>query len=556
MNNVVIPTAQVQISNDKVLLQYTTESEPLEFDFNSHKFKSSKETVESDLCTNFIGVLGTIQLLKGSYLIAIKESKVMGEIKKTQIQMIKTVNILPIGSQEKLTKEQQDIEDNHLDSVKKLLEENYFYFSLENNISQSFQSKLNSKEVDDQFIWNFNLYDQKYSNHFLQIIQGFVDIKDCSIDKFDFKFALISRRSRYRAGTRFNKRGINKNGQVANFVETEQIIETSNDFSSYLIIRGSIPLIWKQKPSLKYEPKVDLNSISSEKSKNSFTKHFEKLVNTYGGPIVCIDLTKEKGFEGKLKKEFNNQCNESTDDQIEFISFDLHKICGHSKYENLKYLDAKIEGYFDKIKFFTIGTSNNNSHQSGVFRINCKDSLDRTNLIETFISKTLILKQIAHVGGPSKLYDFETDFRYSWSDNGDAISEFYAGTGALRSYISKTGKSSFTGLVSDGYKSTLRYYLNNLSDGSKQDSIDILLGNISYEYIKDNSIYDEKMNAGFIGGFLLFIFSYFKPKSVSTTLHYFIAMFWLFTFIIFWMFCCIDGKRVVNRPKYQEDIDE
>ena len=140
-------------------------------------------------------------------------------------------------------------------------------------------------------------------------------------------------------------------------------------------------------------------------------------------------------------------------------------------------------------------------------------------------------------------------------DNGDAISEFYAGTGALRSYFSRTGKSSFTGLLSDGYKSTLRYYLNNLSDGSKQDSIDILLGNISIEFIKENSIYDQKLNAGFIGGILLFIFSFFKPKSISSTFHYFIAMIWLFIFIIFWMFCCIDGKKIVNKSKFVEEED-
>ena len=36
---------------------------------------------------------------------------------------------------------------------------------------------------------------------------------------------LISRRSRYFAGTRFLKRGINHQGNVANFVETEQLVE-------------------------------------------------------------------------------------------------------------------------------------------------------------------------------------------------------------------------------------------------------------------------------------------------------------------------------------------
>ena len=36
---------------------------------------------------------------------------------------------------------------------------------------------------------------------------------------------LIARRSRYFAGTRFLKRGINHQGNVANYVETEQLVE-------------------------------------------------------------------------------------------------------------------------------------------------------------------------------------------------------------------------------------------------------------------------------------------------------------------------------------------
>ncbi len=36
---------------------------------------------------------------------------------------------------------------------------------------------------------------------------------------------LIARRSRYFAGTRFLKRGVNESGYVGNYVETEQIVQ-------------------------------------------------------------------------------------------------------------------------------------------------------------------------------------------------------------------------------------------------------------------------------------------------------------------------------------------
>jgi hypothetical protein len=39
---------------------------------------------------------------------------------------------------------------------------------------------------------------------------------------------LVSRRAYSLGGTRYNHRGINKEGKVANYVETETIVETSS----------------------------------------------------------------------------------------------------------------------------------------------------------------------------------------------------------------------------------------------------------------------------------------------------------------------------------------
>jgi hypothetical protein len=38
-----------------------------------------------------------------------------------------------------------------------------------------------------------------------------------------FDYILLSRRSKYRAGTRYETRGVDSTGQVANYVETEQV---------------------------------------------------------------------------------------------------------------------------------------------------------------------------------------------------------------------------------------------------------------------------------------------------------------------------------------------
>ena len=59
---------------------------------------------------------------------------------------------------------------------------------------------------------------------------------------------LVSRRSRHRAGSRFYARGIDRANHVANFVETEQILEQANNIAGFVQARGSVPLIWNQPP--------------------------------------------------------------------------------------------------------------------------------------------------------------------------------------------------------------------------------------------------------------------------------------------------------------------
>ena len=67
-------------------------------------------------------------------------------------------------------------------------------------------------------------------------------------------------------------------------------------------------------------------------------------------------------------------------------------------------------------------------------------------------------------------------FRVVWADHGDDISRQYAGTGALKSGFTRTGKRTTMGLLDDGVKSMTRYYLNTFQDGQKQDALDLASG--------------------------------------------------------------------------------
>ena len=87
---------------------------------------------------------------------------------------------------------------------------------------------------------------------------------------------LISRRSRFRAGTRYFRRGIDREGNVANFNETEQILLVERQSTSgavqnfddnyaaklsFVQIRGSIPVFWSEINTLRYKPDLQIMDL-------------------------------------------------------------------------------------------------------------------------------------------------------------------------------------------------------------------------------------------------------------------------------------------------------
>ena len=89
------------------------------------------------------------------------------------------------------------------------------------------------RQISEAFIM---LKDHSFK-HFTQFILTYgtvICVTPSLINNKSFEHILISRRCIYRAGTRFWVRGIDSEGQVANFVETEQIIQFENTRCSYV----------------------------------------------------------------------------------------------------------------------------------------------------------------------------------------------------------------------------------------------------------------------------------------------------------------------------------
>ncbi|CAF4138785.1 unnamed protein product, partial [Rotaria magnacalcarata] len=270
-------------------------------------------------------------------------------------------------------------------------------------------------------------------------------------------------------------------GRVANYVETEQILQLNDIACSHVQIRGSVPCYWTQLPDLRYKPKVTV--LPSNNHLIAFRQHFEEQEHYYG-KIFLISLTNHHGAEGKLNAKYRELYEQSQNKKNKFEDFDFHKECAGMRYDRLTILLARIIADLDDYSYFAISkTGILQGQQNGVFRTNCIDCLDRTNVVQSLIAKRILEEQlqrnnvIQYRESIDSYKQLSSIFKNVWADNADVISLQYAGTGALKTDYTRTGQRSAMGLVKDGYNSCVRYVLNNFYDGFRQDGIDLFLGN-------------------------------------------------------------------------------
>ena len=141
--------------------------------------------------------------------------------------------------------------------IKKLLTCGTFYFSwsaTEKPIDLTLAAQKSAKKAvtDNRFFWNrmlhipFIRHGINADNWLLKVMCGSVEIRTVYVGSKQAKACVISRLSSERAGTRFQVRGVDDNGYVANFAESEQCIFLGDEVSSFVQIRGSVPLFWDQ----------------------------------------------------------------------------------------------------------------------------------------------------------------------------------------------------------------------------------------------------------------------------------------------------------------------
>ncbi|KAI9370004.1 SacI homology domain-containing protein [Aspergillus egyptiacus] len=421
-------------------------------------------------------------------------------------------------------------------ALKKLLNDGSFYYSLDFNLTDRLQDRLDKstafdiESLDKDVVWNAYMIEPLlvFRSHISPrekrvldssqiltcVIRGFcgtlaipatINILSSVRTRLPSMLTLISRLSSRRAGTRFNARGIDDDGHVANFVETETILWLPPDIVfSYVQVRGSVPIFWEQATGfLPGQQKIEVTR-SIEATQHAFDKHVESLELEYGAVHVVNLLSELRPSEAEISTRFRehirrNILNQRADFDrssdhalLRTTEFDLHAEArgplGYGAGSGIKReLLHSLNGfaYFLSEKANPPSTGNNTGHESttvilqqeGVFRTNCLDCLDRTNQVQTIISSMALESFLVQENGT---LSSDIDLRHStlWADNGDALSKIYAGTGALRSSYTRHGKMSLAGALADARKTAARLYINNFSDKARQATIDLLLGRL------------------------------------------------------------------------------
>lgn len=439
------------------------------------------------------GVVGTIRLVVGTYAIVITSRKEVGSFLGFPVYRLMSMRLLACNEALRFSTAQEKKDETFFLTLLKVVESMPgLYYSYETDITlnlhrrsklvEGWTSKPIWKQADPRFVWNKHLLEElielKVDKFIVPIVQGSFQVAELKLKDSNATVTLFSRRCTRRLGTRMWRRGANLEGDTANFIETEQLLETEEFKFSFLQARGSIPLLWEQIVDLSYKP--HLRVISHEETPKIVERHFHDLMQRYG-EIVALDLTDKHGEEGQLSAayaaEMQNQQN------VRYVPFDFHHYCGSSNFDNLKILYDQISEDFEKQRYFLIDRQGNIlEEQRGLVRVNCIDSLDRTNVTQCYLAQkslNLQLQRIEALTSSECISMFEEEygkFRILWADQGDEISLEYAGTHALKGDLVRYGKQTITGMIKDGMSALSRYYLNNFQDGIRQDALDLISG--------------------------------------------------------------------------------
>ncbi|KJA26115.1 hypothetical protein HYPSUDRAFT_36978 [Hypholoma sublateritium FD-334 SS-4] len=543
------------------------------------------------------GIVGLISLSLSEYLVIITGRILQGQLMGHDIYRATEFDILPLASVSAYIPP-HPVEAHLLSLVRSHFNGGHFLFSYTWDLTRRLQVQLPFQEddankafwevVDVRFFWNrFLQYkfidvaaansNAAYGSFILPLMYGTFEVRPTFLHGRHMNIALISRRSRFRAGTRYFRRGIDHDGNVANFNETEQIllvegpttpgsVRTSDDSYaaklSYVQIRGSVPVFWSEINTLRYKPDLQIMDLAT--TNNAMHTHLTNQGKLYGNQFL-VNLVNQKGYEKPVKEAYERHVAELDLPSVRYQYFDFHHECRKMRWDRISVLIDVMKDDIDKEGYFYInnGDAVPKCTQTGIVRTNCMDNLDRTNVVQAALAKYTLNRQLRELGilsetdGVDDFESFSKEFREMWANHADSIATAYGGSGALKSDFTRTNERTRRGAFEDGVKSVTRYLKNNFFDGPRQDGFDLVTGawiprkspSASLFLVADaRPLITRSMPA--IASFSLFMIcaGLTLPRTSDYSLFYYFLL-WFSLFAVAMTFIMIHGIDYVSWPR-------
>lgn len=490
------------------------------------------------------GLVGFVRLLEGYYLILITKRRKVAQIGYHTIYKVDDTSLIYIPNDDSDKTKSKD-EQKYLRMFQNVDLSSNFYFSYSYDVTHTLQynmapfkeskvdgdeghvcweKKVNFKESDEKyvrrtrpnvrFVWNEYLMRgvDLHPEWQIHLVHGFISQANIAVYGLPIHLTLIARRSQKYAGTRFLKRGANFDGDVANEVETEQIVHDASvssfkrgRFTSFVQMRGSVPSHWSQDVS-KMVPKPLIVINSPDPFYTAAGIHFNQLLSRYGSPIFVLNLVKNRErrlHETTLSNEFISAIqylNQFLPPQhsIRHISFDM--ACFNkmkeknvmNKLSDIAYHCIKRTGVFKSWPSLLEGinpdmteggfrTTDGRIFQTGIVRTNCVDCLDRTNTAQFALGRSALGFQLHHLGvlkDPHLQFDTDTVrmLEELYEDHGDTLALQYGGSQLVHRIKTYRKIAPLSSHSRDILQTLSRYVSNTFSDADKQNAINVFLG--------------------------------------------------------------------------------
>uniref|UniRef100_A0A915PWV9 SAC domain-containing protein n=1 Tax=Setaria digitata TaxID=48799 RepID=A0A915PWV9_9BILA len=528
-------------SKNEVMELLATVSEGISIVFTQNERQSAGVDRRKGLierASDAFGLLGAVRFLEGYYLLVVTKARIVATIGYHEIYKIEEVILIPLAI--------EGIPVNNPDELRylKLFQSvdlsTDFYFSYIYDLSRTLQenvleisywsscNNLDKKETshffpDSKFIWNSYLLEPLRKSAvsekwFIEVVHGYVGQQIIELPCSRLSLTLIGRRSVEYAGTRYLKRGANFKGQVANDVETEQIIWDTRSspnfkvgkFSSFVQRRGSVPLIWSQDPATRGVVGKPVISIDiNEPHAQTAAAHFRELRKKYGNPLIVMNLVKRREnrrHEALLHDQFLKAVKYLNmflpkAERIAYLSFDVascHKTGNVlNKLEEIAFRCVVRLGWFQSFPLLycrklrptsllndfepLLSADGKFLLQHGVFRTNCVDCLDRTNVAQFGIGKVSLGLQLYSMGlAGEPLLSPTSEVCRMYEDlmdqHGNTLALQYAGSQLVHSIKTYKKISVIQERSRDVIQTLSRYYSNTFGDYDKQNAINLFLG--------------------------------------------------------------------------------